>query len=108
MIGIEQHQEDVIVRPGGVIFTGAAFFFAVLVAHNALRNEVKAAGVVYLESVHLLTYVVILAVATNAVLLVARPNLGLFQAHDNLWAEVLYWPAILLAMVIITFVTFRS
>jgi hypothetical protein len=95
------------VRPGGVIFTGAAFFFAVLVAHNALRNEVKAAGVVYLESVHLLTYVVILAVATNAVLLVARPNLGLFQAHDNLWAEVAYWPAILLAMVIITLVTFR-
>ncbi len=96
------------VRPGGVIFTGAAFFFAVLVAQNALRNEVKAAGLVYLESVHLLTYVVILAVATNSVLLVARPNLGLFHAHDNLWVEVSYWPAILLALVVITFVTLRS
>ncbi len=96
------------VRPGGVIFTGAAFFFAVLVAHNALRAAVQANSVVYLESVHLLTYFVILAVVTNAVLLVARPNLGLFRDTDNLWVEVAYWPAILLAMVIITFVTLRS
>jgi hypothetical protein len=95
------------VRPGGIIFTGAAFFFAVLVAQTALRNEVKAAGVVYLESMHLLTYAVILAVATNSVLLVARANLGLFHAYDNLWVEVSFWPAILLAMVVITFVTLR-
>jgi hypothetical protein len=94
------------VRPGAVIFTCAAFFFAVLIAQNSLRDEVKAYGLVYLESLHILTYFIILAVATNSVLLVARPNLRLFRDNDNMWVEVSYWPVILLVMVVITFLTF--
>ena len=93
------------VRPGGVIFTCAAFFFAVLVAQNSLRGEVQAGGLVYLESLYVITYFVILAVAINSVLLVAQPNLKLFRRYDNLWAEVLYWPAILLTLVVITLLT---
>ena len=92
------------VRPGGVIFTCAAFFFAVLLSQNSLRAEVQAGGLVYLESLYILTYFVILAVAINSVLLVAQPNLKLFRDYDNLWAEVLYWPAILLTLVVITLV----
>ena len=92
------------VRPGGVIFTCAAFFFAVLLAQNSLRGEVQAGGLVYLESLYILTYFVILAVAINSVLLVAQPNLKLFRDYDNLWAEILYWPAILLTLVVITLV----
>jgi hypothetical protein len=95
------------VRPGAVIFTCAAFFFAVLVAQNSLRAELEATGFVYLESLYLLTYFVILAVAINSVLLVAQPNLRLFREYDNIWAEVFYWPAILLTMCVITFLTFR-
>jgi hypothetical protein len=95
------------VRPGAVIFTCAAFFFAVLVAENSLRDELKAYGLVYLESLHILTYFVILAVATNSVLLVARPNLGLFRDNDNMWVEVSYWPMVLLIMVVVTFLTFH-
>jgi len=94
------------VRPGGVIFNCAAFFFAVLVAQNSLRGEVQAGGLVYLESLYILTYFVILAVAINSVLLVAKPNLKLFRRYDNLWAEILYWPTILLTLVVITFLTF--
>jgi hypothetical protein len=94
------------VRPGAVIFTCAAFFFAVLVAQNSLRTELEAQGFVYLESLYLLTYVVILAVAINSVLLAARPDLRLFREYDNMWAEVLYWPSILLAMIVITLLTF--
>ena len=95
------------VRPGGVIFTCAAFFFATLVAHNSLRGDLQAYGLVYLEGLYILTYLVILAVAINSVLLVAKPNLKLFRDYDNMWSEVLYWPTILLAMVVITFLTFR-
>ncbi len=94
------------VRPGAVIFTCAAFFFAVLVAQESLRTELEAQGFVYLESLYLLTYVVILAVAINSVLLAARPDLKLFREYDNMWAEVSYWPAILLAMIVITLLTF--
>jgi hypothetical protein len=108
VIGTKQQRlEQFGVRPGGVIFTCAAFFFATLVAHNSLRGDLKAYGLVYLESLYILTYFVILAVAINSVLLVAQPNLKLFREYDNLWAEVLYWPTILSALVVITFLTFR-
>src|SRR5919107_140916 len=103
----EKRLEQFGVRPGAVIFTCAAFFFAILVAHNSLRGDLSAHGLVYLESLYILTYFVILAVAINSVLLVALPNLKLFRKYDNLWAEVFYWPTILLAMVVITFLTFR-
>jgi hypothetical protein len=103
----EKRLEQFGVRPGAVIFTCAAFFFATLVAHNSLRGDLRAYGLVYLEGLYILTYFVILAVAINSVLLVAQPNLKLFRDYDNLWAEVLYWPTILLAMVVITFLTFR-
>jgi hypothetical protein len=95
------------VRPGAVIFTCAAFFFAVLFAQNSLRAELQTYGFVYLESLYILTYVVILAVAINSVLLVARPDLRLFREYDNMWAEVLYWPTILLAIVVIGFFPFQ-
>lgn len=95
------------VRPGAVIFTCAAFFFAVLVAHNSLRSELQAPGLVYLESLYILTYLVILAVGINSVLLVARPNLKLFREHDNMWVEVLYWPTVLLALILITYLSLR-
>ena len=103
----EKRLEQFGVRPGAVIFTCAAFFFATLVAHNSLRGDLRAYGLVYLEGLYILTYFVILAVAINSVLLVAKPNLKLFRDYDNLWAEVLYWPTILSAMVVITFLTFR-
>lgn len=94
------------VRPGAVIFTCAAFFFAILVAQNALRDEIKWYGIVYLETAHVLTYFVILAVAGNSVALVAFPNLGLFRS-DNIWVEVFYWPLILLILLVITVFTFQ-
>lgn len=93
------------VRPGAVIFTCAAFFFAILLAQNALRDEVKWYGVVYLETLHVLTYFVILAVAANSVALVAFPDIGLFK-EDNLWVEVLYWPVILGILLVITVLMF--
>jgi hypothetical protein len=108
VIGTKKERlEDFGVRPGGVIFTCAAFFFAVLVAHNALRQDVSAQGLVYLESLYILTYFVILAVALNSVLLVAHPNRKLFRDYDNLWAKVAYWPTILFALVLITFLALR-
>jgi hypothetical protein len=94
------------VRPGTVVFTGSALFFAVIVGHNALRDEVQAPGFIYIESLYIMTYFVILAVALNSVLLVARPNLRLFRDYDNLWARVLYWPLIWAVLLLVTFLTF--
>ena len=75
-------------------------------AQNSLRDEVKWYAVVYLETVYVLTYFVILAVAANSIALVAAPDWGLFQ-QDNLWVEVLYWPAITGILMVVTMLTFR-
>ena len=89
------------VKPGAVLFTCAAFVFAVLIAQNALRDEVKWYGVVYLEFLHLITYFVILGVAANSVLLVAKPDLALFH-RGNTFVRLIYWPAITVALLIVT------
>jgi hypothetical protein len=98
--------EDFGVLPGTVVFTGAAFFFAVVIGHNALREEVKAPGLSYIECLYIVTYCAIIGVALNAVLLVGRPNLRLFRNYDNIWVKVLYWPAIWLTLLVVTVLTF--
>ena len=60
----------------------------------------------YIESLYIITYFVILAVAFNSVLLVARPNLRLFRDYDNLWVRVLYWPVIWFTLLVVTLLTF--
>jgi hypothetical protein len=69
---------------------------------------VKAPGFMYIESLYIITYFAILAVAFNSVLLVARPNLKLFRDYDNLWARVLYWPVIWSTLLVVTFLTFYT
>jgi hypothetical protein len=93
------------VRPGAVLFTCAAYIFAVLISQTGLRNEVRWPSLVYLEGLHVITYFAIVAVAMNSVLLVAKPELGLFK-YGNAWARILYWPAITGAMLAITVVAF--
>ncbi|SFR92976.1 hypothetical protein SAMN04487846_0728 [Microbacterium sp. cf046] len=102
VIGRNQKRLDQFgVRPGAVLFTCAAYVFAVLVSQNALRNEVRWPSLVYLEGLHVITYFAIVAVAMNSVLLVARPHLGLFK-YGNAWPRILYWPIITGAMLVIT------
>jgi hypothetical protein len=101
-----QRLENFGVRPGAVVFTGSALFFAVIVGHNSLRDEVQAPGFIYIESLYIITYIMILVVAFNSVVLVARPNLRPFRNYDNLWARVLYWPVIWLTLLVVTFLTF--
>lgn len=93
------------VRPGAVLFTCAAYVFAVLVAQNGLRNEVRWPSLVYLEGLHVITYLAIVGVALNSVLLVAKPELELFR-HGNAWVRILYWPVIMGALLAVTVIAF--
>jgi hypothetical protein len=110
MVLTSKHErlDDFGVRPGTVVFTGAAFFFAVVIGHNALRDEVKAPGLSYIESLYIVTYFVIIGVALNAVLLVAWPNLKLFRDYDNMWVRLLYWPVIWVTLLVVTVLTFYA
>jgi hypothetical protein len=93
--------------PYQVIFTGAAFVFAVLISQTSLRDEVKPSGLVYIETLYVVTYFIILGVSINSVLLAGWPNFKLFRHHGNMWVRVLYWPVTLLTILVITLLTFH-
>lgn len=87
-----------------VMTTLAGLFFAVLIAHQQLRGQFQ--GVVYLEYFYFVMYLVLLGVGVTAILVSAPAtrNRTFFAFGDNLLAQVLYWPTLLLTMLLITFV----
>ena len=63
---------------------------------------------ILIESLYIVAYFVIIGVALNTVLLVARPNLKLFRDYDNMWVRLLYWPVIWLTLFVVTVLTFYA
>lgn len=103
-----ERREKFGVTPGSLIIVGAALLFAVLISHNAMRDEVKAAGLLYMGYLYVITYLVILGTALNAVLIVTRPDLKLFREHDNLYVKLKYWPVITSTLLLATLLTFHD
>lgn len=105
----EQNNRDRFdVTTGNVTIVGAALLFAVLLSHNAMRETVKATGLLYLGYLYIITYLAILGAVVDAVLVVARPDARLFRHHDNLIVRLLFWPLIttvILAATVVTFLT---
>jgi hypothetical protein len=91
----------------GVVASCSALFFVALISHVQLRNELAANSVVYLEYFYLITYVIILLITVNAVLLSLKVKFIFIQFHDNLLPKLLYWPAISGALFICTAWAFR-
>jgi len=91
----------------GVVASCSALFFVALISHVQMRNELAANSVVYLEYFYLITYVIILLITANAVLLSLKVQVAFIQFHDNLLPKLLYWPAISGALFICTVWAFR-
>ena len=78
----------------GVVASCSALFFVALISHVQMRDELKANSVVYLEYFYLITYVIILLITANAILLSLKVPFRFIQFHDNLLPKLLYWPVI--------------
>lgn len=91
----------------GVVASCSALFFVALISHVQMRNELAANSVVYLEYFYLISYVIILLITANAVLLSLKVQLSFIQFHDNLLPKLFYWPAISGALFICTVWAFR-
>jgi hypothetical protein len=89
-----------------VVASCSALFFVALIAHVQMRNELAANSVVYLEYFYLVTYLIILLITTNAVLLSLNVKLWIVQFHDNLIPKLIYWPVLSGALFICTAWTF--
>lgn len=89
-----------------VVASCSALFFVALIAHVQMRNELAANSVVYLEYFYLITYLIILLITANAVLLSLNVQFWFIQFHDNLLPKLIYWPALSGALFICTAWTF--
>lgn len=84
----------------------AALFFVVAVLHSALRENAAAIGLTYLEYFYLLLYVLTLLVALNSFLVVNYPYLPVISIGNNLIAKLLFWPAVVGFMLVVTLYVF--
>lgn len=89
-----------------VLTFGAAQFFVVILSHIDLRAQFSAGKILYLEYFYFLMYLSIIWVVINALLYTFDVRFPLIRARDNLYPKLLYWPVILNALYVITFVKF--
>lgn len=87
--GREVGNKDEIV---GVLNYAAALFFVVAVIHTALREQIAAVGITYMEHLYILLYLAIVAVAANVFVVASYPHWQIVQYQNNLMPKVLYWP----------------
>jgi hypothetical protein len=104
----DENKKDMLgFNAAGVVASCSALFFVALIAHVQMRNELAANSVVYLEYFYLITYIIILLITTNAVLISLKVNIWFIQFHDNLLPKLVYWPMLSGALFLCTVWTFR-
>lgn len=88
-----------------VIAACAGFFLVAILLHIALRRDLAARDIFYLEYFYFVTYAMILYVTVNYVLF-TKTTLRLVHYRDNFIAKVVFWPASQLALLVFTLVAF--
>lgn len=89
-----------------VIAACSALFFILLIMHVQLRDELAVNAIVYMEYFYLVSYITILMVTVNAVLLLQDTPMKMLAFKDNLIPKLIYWPILLVWIFIITAILF--
>lgn len=88
-----------------VIAACAGFFLVAILLHIALRRDLAARDIFYLEYFYFVTYAMILYVAVNYVLF-TKTAIRLVHYRDNFIVKVLFWPVSQLALLVFTLMVF--
>jgi hypothetical protein len=72
----------------------AALFFVIVVTHTALRDNIGAIGITYLEHVFILLYLIVGLVVFDAFAVAHHPEWWMVRFRHHLPAKLLYWPLI--------------
>lgn len=88
-----------------VIAACAGFFLVAILLHIALRRDLAARDVFYLEYFYFVTYAMILYVAVNYVLF-TKTAIRLVHYRDNFIVKVVFWPVSQLALLVFTLMVF--
>lgn len=89
-----------------VLGSCSALFFSVLLAHIKLRGGFPVREVLYLEYFYISMYFAILFTIINSFLFGSETNMSIVHYRDNLIPKLLYWPGILLVLLVVTVFTF--
>lgn len=84
----------------------SAVFFIVIYNHISIRNMLGAPGVVYMECFFFVTYLAILYVSLNSILVAVDHKTTFINHGDNLISRLLYWPLVTGILFVCTFVAF--
>jgi drug/metabolite transporter (DMT)-like permease len=84
----------------------SGLFFTVLLAHIQLRDDLPVDGILYLEWFNFVMYVMILLVAVNAYMFSWDRPFRWIGDRDNLLPKLMFWPALLLTLFVITVASF--
>jgi hypothetical protein len=75
-----------------VLTESFALFFVLVVAHVSLRGELASQGIVYLETLFISLYCLILLGVLNGLIQFVNFKILLFSYQDGLLFKLLYWP----------------
>jgi hypothetical protein len=90
-----------------VIAACAGFFLVAILLHIAVRRDLAAREIFYLEYFYFVTYSMILYVAVNYVLL-TKTSIGFIHKNDNFIAKVAFWPISQFALLWFTLTKFYA
>ena len=90
----------------GVLGTCSGLLFAVILKDTQIRQAVSPGQIVYIEALPFLLYAALLLVAVNALLLDAPFRVGFVHYRNNLIPDLLYWPFLLTALLVVTLTVF--
>ncbi|MFT7054179.1 MAG: hypothetical protein ACJAU1_001738 [Psychromonas sp.] len=82
----------------------SALFFVILLAHIQLREQFSSSTIVYLERFYILMYCYLVLVTANVYCFVIRAPkfMSFLWYEENLIIKLLYWPVLILAMILIS------
>lgn len=90
----------------GVLGTCSGLLFAVILKDGQIRQTVASGEIVYIEVLPFLLYAAILLVAANALVLDSPIRNRFVDYRNNLLPDLVYWPALLGTLLVITLWTF--
>jgi hypothetical protein len=89
----------------GILSTCSALLFVLITSHFELRSNIAIQGTAYLEYIFVLLYTVILIICINSIIFTLYEKVKIIQHNNSLIIKIAYWPAILFAIAIVSFLT---
>lgn len=84
----------------------AAMFFVLVLAQTALRDNLAAVGLTYLEYLYILLYFAVVTISVNTFLIVNKSESWFIRYGNNIVPRLLYWPVIGGVMLAVTLLIF--